>query len=275
MGQKVKVAAIQLSAEEGQREKNVKKAEMLLCRAALDGAKICVFPELAMDEFFPLKKDIRYFSYGEKKDGPLITRFCGRCKELGIYLVLPFMEKSEIDTYYNAAAVITPDGEVSGIYHKVHVPCTRSYERYYFTPGEGFLVFDTEYGKIGVAICYDRRYPETCRELMKLGARLILIPIGSSIMPGGFSEKPIWEAELRTRAFENQLFLAACNRTGKEGEYTFFGRSMIISPSGEILARADEEEDAVISADIDLDEVGLARTRGPLLRDRRPELYKR
>ena len=133
---------------------------------------------------------------------------------------------------------------------------------------------DTRYGKVGLAICYDRRYPETCRELMKKGARLILISISSSIMPGGFSELPVFETELKTRAFENQLFLAACNRSGQEGEYTFFGHSMLLGPDGSVLAQADEAENVVVLAEMELEDADRARINGPLLRDRRPELYQ-
>ncbi|MFR5860576.1 MAG: carbon-nitrogen hydrolase family protein [Flavonifractor plautii] len=132
------------------------------------------------------------------------------------------------------------------------------------------MVADTRYGKVGLAICYDRRYPETCRELMKKGARLILISISSSIMPGGFSELPVFETELKTRAFENQLFLAA-GRSGQE-EYTFFGHSMLLGPDGSV-AQADEAENVVVLAEMELEDADRARINGPLLRDRRPELY--
>lgn len=225
---KVKVAAIQMSADIGGREANVERAERLLIQAARQGADLCVLPELALDEFFPLYKDTRYFAYAEELDGPTVRRFRSLAGELGIYLALPLFEKSLIGTYYNSLVLLTPEGTIGAVYRKVHVPCTRSYERYYFTPGPEFVVADTRYGKVGLAICYDRRYPETCRELMKKGARLILISISSSIMPGGFSELPVFETELKTRAFENQLFLAACNRSGQEGEYTFFGHSMLL-----------------------------------------------
>ncbi len=243
---KVKVAAIQMSADIGGREANVERAERLLIQAARQGADLCVLPELALDEFFPLYKDTRYFAYAEELDGPTVRRFRSLAGELGIYLALLLFEKSLIGTYYNSLVLLTPEGTIGAVYRKVHVPCTRSYERYYFTPGPEFVVADTRYGKVGLAICYDRRYPETCRELMKKGARLILISISSSIMPGGFSELPVFETELKTRAFENQLFLAACNRSGLEGEYTFFGHSMLLGPDGSVLAQADEAENVVV-----------------------------
>ena len=148
-----------------------------------------MLPELALDEFFPLYKDTRYFAYAEELDGPTVRRFRSLAGELGIYLALPLFEKSLIGTYYNSLVLLTPEGTIGAVYRKVHVPCTRSYERYYSHPDRS-LWWRIRYGKVGLAICYDRRYPETCRELMKKGARLILISISSSIMPGGFSELP-------------------------------------------------------------------------------------
>lgn len=270
---KATVAAIQMSAGINSRQENVARAKELITQAAGQGANICLLPELALDEFFPPHKDTRYFSYAEPVDGPTVRQFQELASSLGIYLSLPLFEKSLIGTYYNSLVMIGPEGDILTVYRKVHVPCTRSYERYYFTPGDRFAVVDTRYGKVGLAICYDRRYPETCRELMKLGARLILISISSSIMPGGFSELPVYETELKTRAFENQLFIAACNRSGREGEYEFFGHSMILGPDGTVLARAGKEENVIVQAQLELEDADQARINGPLLRDRRPELY--
>lgn len=270
---KVTVAAIQTSTQAGGRAANADRAEELIARAAGQGAGICLLPELALDEFFPVEKDTGYFAYAEELDGPTVGRFRGLAKGLGIYLALPFFEKSRMGTYYNSVALLTPEGEIGAVYRKVHVPCTRSYERYYFTPGPEFVVAETCYGRVGMAICYDRRYPETCRELTKLGARLILIPISSSIMPGGFSELPVYETELRTRAFENQVFILACNRTGREGGYTFFGQSMLVGPDGSVLGWAGEEENAILLREIDLEDADRARIQSPLLRDRRPDVY--
>ena len=269
---KVKVAAIQMSADIGGREANVERAERLLIQAARQGADLCVLPELALDEFSRCIRTPATLLRGGvgRANRPALRSLAG---ELGIYLALPLFEKSLIGTYYNSLVLLTPEGTIGAVYRKVHVPCTRSYERYYFTPGPEFVVADTRYGKVGLAICYDRRYPETCRELMKKGARLILISISSSIMPGGFSELPVFETELKTRAFENQLFLAACNRSGQEGEYTFFGHSMLLGPDGSVLAQADEAENVVVLAEMELEDADRARINGPLLRDRRPELY--
>lgn len=107
---KVKVAAIQMSADIGGREANVERAERLLIQAARQGANLCVLPELALDEFFPLYKDTRYFAYAEELDGPTVRRFRSLAGELGIYLALPLFEKSLIGTYYNSLVLLTPEG---------------------------------------------------------------------------------------------------------------------------------------------------------------------
>ena len=149
---KVKVAAIQMSADIGGREANVERAERLLIQAARQGADLCVLPELALDEFFPLYKDTRYFAYAEELDGPTVRRFRSLAGELGIYLALPLFEKSLIGTYYNSLVLLTPEGTIGAVYRKVHVPCTRSYERYYFTPGPEFVVADEPVAALDVSI---------------------------------------------------------------------------------------------------------------------------
>ena len=194
---KVKVAAIQMSADIGGREANVERAERLLIQAARQGADLCVLPELALDEFFPLYKDTRYFAYAEELDGPTVRRFRSLAGELGIYLALPLFEKSLIGTYYNSLVLLTPEGTIGAVYRKVHVPCTRSYERYYFTPGPEFVVADTRYGKVGLAICYDRRYPETCRELMKKGENTR----SSATACSWGRTAPYWPRQMRRRTW--------------------------------------------------------------------------
>lgn len=116
---KVKVAAIQMSADIGGREANVERAERLLIQAARQGADLCVLPELALDEFFPLYKDTRYFAYAEELDGPTVRRFRSLAGELGIYLALPLFEKSLIGTYYNSLVLLTPEGTIGAVYRKV------------------------------------------------------------------------------------------------------------------------------------------------------------
>lgn len=271
---KIHVASIQMSTEIGDHACNVDRAKTLIRQAASQGAKICVLPELGLDEFFSQWKDPKYFSYAEPVDGPTVTEFRSLAKETRMYIALPHFERGIMGNCYNSVVLISDQGEIVGVYRKNHIPFTRTYEKYYFTPGNGFPVFDSPYGKIGICICYDRRYPESCRELIKKGAEIILIPISSMRFKGvEFSEIPCWEAELRTRALENQAYVIASNRSGLEGDYSFIGRSMIVAPTGEVLAKAAEEENVIVIAQIDTDLVQKTRVALPLLRDRRSDIY--
>ena len=271
---KIKVAAIQMSAEIANHAANVERAKNLIRQAAEDGCRLCVLPELALDEFFVQWKNTKYFSYAEPPDGPTVRAFQELARQSGVYIALPHFEKAIMGNFYNSLVIIDDQGKICGVYRKNHIPFTRSFEKYYFTPGQGFPVFDTAFGKLGALICYDRRYPESCRELVKKGAQLVVIAISSMRFKGvSFSEIPTWEAELRTRALENQVFIIAANRSGVEGDYEFIGRSMIVAPNGEVLAKVGEEENVIVAAEIETDLVEETRRNLPLFRDRRPDLY--
>lgn len=174
--------------------------------------------------------------------------------------------------YYNAAAVIGPDGGIIGVYRKTHIPFTKSYEKYYFTPGPDLPVFDTPVGRIGVLICYDRWYPEAWRKLVAQGAQIVCCPISSGKL-GAQSEAPVWEPLLRIRARENLVFVAAANRTGTEPPYENLGRSMIVSPLGDVLAGPGQDGRQSLTTKVDLNDVARCRQAMPFLRDRRPDLY--
>lgn len=271
---KLKVASIQMSADIGNHAANVDRAKSLIRQAAAQDVKLCLLPELGLDEFFAQWKDPHYFSYAEPLDGPTVTEMQALAKETGTYIALPHFERGVMGNCYNSVVLISDQGETIGVYRKNHIPFTRTYEKYYFTPGNGFPVFDSPYGKLGIVICYDRRYPESCRELAKKGAEIILIPISSMRFKGiEFSEIPMWEQELRTRALENQVYVIAANRSGVEADFSFIGRSMIVSPTGDILAKVEEEENVIVVAQIDTDLVRTTRQALPLLRDRRPDIY--
>lgn len=271
---RINAAAIQMSATKESHEVNVNRAENLILQAASKKVKLCVLPELILDEFFAQWKDTKYFSYAEEVTGETVKKFQKIARETSMHIALPFYEKGVMGNCYNSVALISDLGEVAGVYRKNHIPFTRTYEKYYFTPGNCFPVFDTALGKIGIVICYDRRFPESCRELVKKGAEIILIPISSMRFKGvEFSEIPIWEPELRVRAVENQAYVIAANRSGCEDNYEFIGRSMIVSPTGEVLSKACEEENVLVISEIDTALVDETRKSLPLFRDRRSDLY--
>ena len=171
---------------------------------------------------------------------------------------------------YDASLFIEPDGKLKGISKMVHIAqAEQFYEQDYYTPSEdGFKVFETPYGKIGIVICYDRHLPESIRTCTLLGADLIIVPTANTKA----EPMEMFEWEMRVQAMQNQVFLAMCNRTGLEGEMDFAGESIVIHPSGEVLAKADDKEQLLI-CDIDLKEAAEWKKKVPYLSTRRPECY--
>lgn len=209
-------------------------------------------------------------------------------------LILPFAEKDGID-YFNAAVVADADGTILGRYRKVSLPSvfpspekssTGTYEKLYFKPGNlGFPVFDTEYGKIGIQICYDRKFPEGSRILALNGAEIIFIPSCTTTSTYGDQGRQLalWDISSRARAYENGVFVVFANKAGQETAETAFGtrvitnvgRSLILNPQGETVAMGSADQWEIVMAKIDLEEVRAAQKVMPFWRDRRPSEYGR
>ena len=176
------------------------------------------------------------------------------------------------DRCYDTSPVIDADGTLLGRTRMVHIteyPCF--HEQGYYAPGDrGAPVYDTKFGRIGVAICYDRHYPEYMRALALAGAELVVVP-----QAGAVDEWPegLYEAEMRVAAFQNGYFVALCNRVGREEPLMFAGESFVCDPSGRVLTRAGAGTEEVLLCDIDLREVQRSHARKLFMRDRRPELY--
>jgi N-carbamoylputrescine amidase len=147
-------------------------------------------------------------------------------------------------------------------------------ERYYYWPGDsGYRVFDVGPARIGVAICYDRHFPEAMRALTLGGAELIVVPTATASLEAEY--RAVWEIEMQAAAVANGLFVAVANRAGVDDTLRFFGRSFAVDPYGRVVARAPEEEVSLLVVDLDLGLVEAARRDMPFLRDRRPETYDR
>ena len=168
--------------------------------------------------------------------------------------------------------MIDGDGTLLGITRMVHITeYEHFHEQGYYAPGDtGAPVYDTWAGRIGVAICYDRHYPEYMRALALGGAELVVVPQAGSVgeWPAG-----LYEAELQVAAFQNGYFTALCNRVGQEEHLTFAGESFVCGPDGRVLARAAEGRDEILTCDVDLAEAARSHARQLFLRDRRPGLY--
>jgi N-carbamoylputrescine amidase len=252
---------------------NLDRAVAATRRAAADGAALVAFAELAFTPFYPQRPpdaDVRELA--EPVPGPTTDVFCALARELGIVVVLNLFERDGERTF-DCSPVIDADGALLGRTRMVHIleyPCF--HEQQYYAPGDlGAPVFATRVGKVGVAICYDRHFPEYMRALGVGGAELVVVPQAGVVdeWPAGF-----FEAELCTPAFQNGYFVALCNRVGAEARLTFAGESFVCGPEGGVRARAPRGEDAILVVDIDLGDVARSHGRRVLWRDRRPDLYR-
>lgn len=240
--------------------------------AARRGAELVCFAELAFEPFHPqLPAGRDPSALAQPVPGPVTEVFAARAAELGVVVVLNLYERDG-GRCYDCSPVIDADGTILGRTRMVHItdyPCF--HEQGYYAPGDtGAPVYETAVGRIGVAICYDRHFPEYMRALALAGAELVVVPQAGAVdeWPAG-----LYEAELQVAAFQNGYFTALCNRVGAEEALEFAGESFVCAPDGRVAARAPRGEDHVLLVDIDLAEVAASHARRLFLRDRRPELY--
>jgi beta-ureidopropionase len=266
----VRIALLQMNCS-GKRDENLARAEKMIREAASKKAQVLLLPEVFHELFFITDLNMRYFETAEEIPGPITVMVSNLARELGVVIVAPIYERVDRSVYYNSAAVIDADGKLLGVYRKNHIPLnTIFYEKLYFKPGNlGYPVFDTKFGKIGILICHDRHYPEGARALALNGAEIVLIP---SATPDKSLSRKVWEKELCAHAIFNEYFVAGLNRTGVEGNYVYYGQSVIFDPSGEMMVQAGPDEEILV-ADCDLDIITQRRRAWQFYRDRRPDTY--
>jgi len=250
-------------------------------RAADADAGILTFCELFLSPFFPNRLTENFDAYFVRPDSEVIQTLAAAARRHRLALVLPFGERAD-GAQYNSAMVLDASGNVVGIYRKTHIPAyfpndrsggTGSFERMYFTPGKELPVFTVAGATIGIQICNDRLYPEASRVLALKGAEIIFMPICYSTYSDPEHRNSAWELALRTRAYENGVFVVAANKVGQEGVRNHLGRSMIVDPKGTVMAEAGNREPELIVQEIDLEQASLSRKAIPWWRDRRPDLY--
>lgn len=267
----MKLALIQQHAG-GDKASNVARGLEAVDRAAAAGASVAVFAELAFERFHPQRPALGgVLDLAETVPGPTTDAFCERARRHGIVIVLNLYERDGPHAY-DSSPVIDADGRLLGRTRMIHITDYACFhEQGYYTPGDtGAPVYDTRAGRIGVAICYDRHYPEYMRALAVAGADLVAVP-----QAGAAGEWPegLYEAEMRVAAFQNGYYVALCNRVGAEECLTFAGESFVCAPDGQVIARAREGEDTILYADVELSSAERSHARRLFLRDRRPELY--
>lgn len=257
-----------------EREENVARALRLMADASRAGAQLVAFPEMSVDPFFPqYRTQKRYFDWGTPVPGPVTDRFQAQAAALGLATVINLFERAAPGRYHDCSPVFDETGRYLGKQRMTHILEGPGYnERYYYWPGDsGYPVFDLGPVRIGVAICYDRHFPEGMRALALAGAELIVVPTATASLEERF--RAVWEVEMQAAAVANGLFVAVVNRAGVDDTLHFFGGSFVVDPYGQVVARAPEDEVSLRLADLDLDLVEQARRDMPFLRDRRPETY--
>ncbi len=244
--------------------------------ASRKGVQILSMQELFYGPYFCAEQKTRWYALVEKiPGGPTVSLMQEVAKKYSMVLVVPIFEEEIPGIYYNTAAVIDADGKYLGKYRKSHLPHLDPgfWEKFYFKPGNlGYPVFKTAYADIGVYLCYDRHFPEGARILGLNGAEIVFNP---SATVAGLSEY-LWELEQPAHAVANGYFVGAINRVGVEAPWNigeFYGKSYFCNPRGKIIAQASRNNDELLVADLDLDEIREVRTVWQFYRDRRPESY--
>jgi beta-ureidopropionase len=254
----------------------IAKHVTLIEEAARQGVQVLCLQELFYAPYFCAEQDPRWYESTEKiPDGETTRLMQELAKKHGMVIVVPIYEEDLTGVYYNTAAVIDADGKYLGKYRKHHIPhCLPGFwEKFYFKPGNlGFPVFQTQFCKVGVYICYDRHFPEGARALGLNGAEIVFNP---SATVAGLSEY-LWKLEQPAHAVANCYFVGAINRVGTEAPWNigqFYGQSYFCNPRGQMLAVGSRDQDEVITADLDMDQIKEVRNVWQFYRDRRPDAY--
>jgi N-carbamoylputrescine amidase len=272
---KVIVAATQMACS-WDVDENLATAERVVRTAAARGANIVLLQEMFATHFFAFMDwKPEYFKFAlPRENNPILARMASLARELKVVLPVNFFERSH-NAYYNTIMMIDEQGRELGIYRKSHIPMgpPGCFEKVYTSAGDtGFKVWDTSFGRIGVGVCWDQWFPESARCMCLLGAELLFYPTGI-----GSDCHDHWQTVMQGHAGANLTPLIVSNRIGREeGEFgatTFWGRSFIAGPTGQILAKAGCDQEEVITCELDLEQIRQMRANWGVFRDRRPDLY--
>ncbi|HIO30002.1 MULTISPECIES: carbon-nitrogen hydrolase [Marinobacter] len=287
------IAAIQQQCS-ADKDTSLATSERLIRQAATDGAQLVVLQELHATLYFCQTEDTSVFELAEPIPGPTSRRLSALAAELGIVLVGSIFERRMNGVYHNTAVVFERDGNIAGLYRKMHIPDDPGfYEKFYFTPGDasfndgrnGFTPIDTSVGRLGVLVCWDQWYPEAARLMALAGAEVLIYPtaIGWDVTDDPEEQArqlDAWVTVQRGHAVANNLPVIAPNRVGTEPDPSgnsdgirFWGNSFICGPQGEFLARADDKSETLLSATINRSRSESIRRIWPYFRDRRIDAY--
>jgi N-carbamoylputrescine amidase len=263
---------------------NLEKAIHFVREAAAQGAQIICLEELFRSQYFCREENADLFHLAETIPGPSTEALGKVMRELKVVLVASLFERRAAGLYHNTAAILGADGELQGIYRKMHIPDDPLYfEKFYFTPGDlGFMNFDTPFGRIGVLVCWDQWYPEGARATAMQGANILFYPTAIGWHPSekaefGAAQLDAWKTIQRSHAIANGIYVAAVNRGGFEGPpdkgLEFWGSSFVADPFGQVIAQASVDKEEVLIADCDPARIEDVRRNWPFFRDRRIDAY--
>ncbi len=267
MSADMKLSLVQMNSVPD-RDTNVDKACAYIDEVVeRDQPDLIVIPEFFNMIYVFQYRDYKYIEQAEPDDGYSIGRIRDKARQHKTHIIATIYEEESAGVYYDTAMVIDPEGQIIGKYRKVHPAAFRSLEKLYFRFGSYFPVFRIGEWRVGINICYDTLFPESARCSAVNGAELIVVPFAAY-------ELPTWREMMISRAYDNAVYFAPCNKVGHEGDWDFGGCSMIVDPEGAVLAEAGNNGDRIISADLSREAVFKARQYRPVFRDRRPDLYK-
>jgi N-carbamoylputrescine amidase len=270
---------------------NMERAVAHVREAAHRGARVICLPELFHTQYFCQREDTVLFDLAEPIPGPSTARFCAVARELKVSIVVSLFERRALGLYHNTAVMIGSDGEIRGIYRKMHIPDDPLYyEKYYFTPGDlGFKSFDLEEGSVGTLVCWDQWFPEGARLTAMQGANVLFYPTAIGWHPAekeewGQAQYEAWFTIQRAHAIANGVFVGAVNRVGHETGnirgneapglgLDFWGGSFLADPFGRIIAKASHDAEEILVGTVDVKLQEEIRRNWPFLRDRRIDAY--
>lgn len=281
---KYRVGLVQMSCSTDAKE-NLEKALVKIREAAAMGAQVICLQELFRSQYFCRIESADLFDLAEPIPGESTEAIGKLAKELKVVVVSSLFEKRAQGLYHNTAAILNADGELQGIYRKMHIPDDPLYfEKFYFTPGDtGFKNFDTPFGRLGVLVCWDQWYPEGARLTAMQGASILFYPTAIGWHPHekeqyGEAQLDAWRTIQRSHAIANGIYVAAVNRIGFEGTpdngLEFWGNSFLADPFGRVLQQASSDKEEILVGEIDPAVQDEVRRNWPFFRDRRIDAYE-
>lgn len=268
----MKIALVQQHATKDPRE-NLDRGIAAFHQAVEGGAQLVAFAELAFLPFLPQSPaTAQSVSYAETIPGFTVEKFRELARKNETVVVLNIFETDGKNTY-DSSPVIDADGTILGTTRMVHIMDGMGFhEKGYYTPGNvGTFVYRTQIGRVGIAICYDRHFPEYMRNLGLKGAEIVLIPQAGAV---GEWPEGLFQAEVQVAAFQNGYYAALVNRVGEEDFLHFSGESFVVEPEGKIIAQAPQDQDFILIADCDLSKIAQSPAKKYFIPDRRPDFYK-